>query len=36
VRAAKACGMTLVGIARDRDFEIFTHAKRVRPQTVRN
>jgi FdhD protein len=36
VRAAEACGMTLVAIARNRDFETFTHAKRVRPQTVRN
>jgi FdhD protein len=30
VRAAEACGMTLVAIARDRDFEVFSHAYRVR------
>jgi FdhD protein len=36
VRAAEACGMTLVGIARDRDFEVFTHAHRISPQGSRN
>jgi FdhD protein len=30
VRAADACGMTLVAIARNRDFEVFTHTGRVR------
>jgi formate dehydrogenase accessory protein FdhD len=29
VRAAEACGMTLVGIARKRDFEVFTHMDRI-------
>jgi FdhD protein len=36
VRAAEACGMTLVGIARERDFEVFTHTHRIRPQASRN
>jgi FdhD protein len=31
VRAADASGVTLIAIARDEDFEIFTHPKRVRP-----
>lgn len=25
IRTAKACGITLVGIARGRDFEVFSH-----------
>jgi FdhD protein len=25
VRSAEACGITLVGIARGRDFEVFSH-----------
>jgi FdhD protein len=29
VRAAEACGITLVAIARGADFEIFTHARRI-------
>jgi FdhD protein len=29
VRAADACGMTLVAVAREQDFEIFTHRRRV-------
>jgi FdhD protein len=29
IRTAEACGMTLIAIARGRDFEIFTHAGRV-------
>ncbi len=29
VRVAEACGMTLVAIARDQDFEIFSHPKRI-------
>jgi FdhD protein len=29
IRVAQACGMTLIGIARNQDFEIFTHAHRV-------
>lgn len=29
IRAAQACRMTLIGIARNQDFEIFTHAHRV-------
>jgi FdhD protein len=32
VRAAEACGMTLVGIARKRDFEVFTHMDRISAQ----
>jgi FdhD protein len=31
VRAAHASGVTLIAIARDQDFEIFTHPKRVGP-----
>ena len=30
IRAAQACRMTLIGIARNQDFEIFTHAHRIR------
>jgi FdhD protein len=30
IRVAHACRMTLIGIARNQDFEIFTHAHRVR------
>ena len=29
IRVAQACRMTLIGVARDQDFEIFTHAHRV-------
>ena len=29
IRVAQACRMTLIGIARNQDFEIFTHAHRV-------
>ena len=29
VRVAEACGMTLVAIARDQDFEIFSHPQRI-------
>jgi FdhD protein len=29
VRVAQACGMTLVAIAREQDFEIFSHPKRI-------
>jgi FdhD protein len=29
VRSAQACGMTLVAIAREQDFEIFSHPKRI-------
>jgi FdhD protein len=29
IRVAEACRMTLIGIARDQDFEIFTHPRRV-------
>jgi FdhD protein len=29
VRVADACGMTLVAIARDQDFEIFSHPTRI-------
>lgn len=29
VRVAEACGMTLVAIARGRDFEIFSHSERI-------
>jgi FdhD protein len=29
VRVAEACGITLVAIARDQDFEIFSHADRI-------
>ena len=29
IRVADACGMTLIGIARNQDFEIFTHPQRV-------
>ena len=29
VRVAEACGMTLFAIARGRDFEIFSHPKRI-------
>jgi FdhD protein len=29
VRVAEACGMTLVAIARDQDFEIFSHPTRI-------
>jgi FdhD protein len=29
VRVAEACGMTLIAIARDQDFEIFSHPKRI-------
>jgi FdhD protein len=31
VRVAEACGMTLIAIARERDFEIFSHPQRVAP-----
>ena len=31
VRAAEACGITLIAIARGADFEIFTHARRIAP-----
>ena len=34
VRAAEACGITLIAIARGEDFEIFTHARRVAPARV--
>jgi FdhD protein len=30
VREAEAIGMTLIGIARDDGFEVFTHAERIR------
>ncbi len=36
IRTAEACGMTLIGIARGQDFEVFTRADRVIPQTVRH
>jgi FdhD protein len=29
IRTAEQCGLTLVAIARDRDFEIFTHPERI-------
>jgi FdhD protein len=35
VRVADAAGITLVGIARDESFEIFTHAERVTSEPVR-
>ena len=31
VRTAEAAGITLIGIARDDGFEIFTHPRRVTP-----
>jgi FdhD protein len=31
VRAADTCGVTLIAIARDQDFEIFSHPKRIGP-----
>jgi FdhD protein len=41
VRSAQACGMTLVAIAREQDFEIFSHPERIggrddEPATVRS
>ena len=35
IRTAEAAGITLIAIARGRDFEIFTHAARVRDAEVR-
>jgi FdhD protein len=32
VRAADAAGITLIGIARDDGFEVFTHTERLRWQ----
>jgi FdhD protein len=29
IRTAKACGITLIGIARGRDFEVFSHPSRI-------
>ncbi|HWU62402.1 MAG TPA: formate dehydrogenase accessory sulfurtransferase FdhD [Ensifer sp.] len=34
IRMAEAAGITLVALARDRDFEIFTHTARVAAQTA--
>jgi FdhD protein len=31
VRVAEACGITLIAIARGRDFEIFSHPERIAP-----
>ena len=36
VRVAEAAGMTLVGIARQDAFEVFTHPNRIIPGTVRH
>ncbi len=36
VRTADQCGLTLIAIARGRDFEVFTHAHRVRERKVRH
>ena len=35
IRAAEQCGLTLIAVARMRDFEIFTHPGRVREHVVR-
>jgi FdhD protein len=35
VRTAEACGMTLIGVARDDGFEVFTHPHRVRGAGMR-
>jgi FdhD protein len=35
VRAARACGITLIAIARGEDFEIFTHPRRIAPAGVK-
>ncbi len=34
IRMADAAGITLVALARDKDFEIFTHTARVAAQTA--
>jgi FdhD protein len=34
IRVADACGMTLIGIARNQDFEIFTHPRRVQERAA--
>jgi FdhD protein len=36
IRTAEACGMTLIGIARGQDFEIFTHRGRIAEAAVQN
>lgn len=36
VRTAEAAGITLVGIARDDSFEVFTHPERIATDTVRS
>jgi FdhD protein len=36
IRTAEACGMTLIGIARGQDFEIFTHPGRIAEAAVQN
>jgi FdhD protein len=36
IRTAEACGMTLIGIARGDDFEIFTHPQRIADPAVRH
>ncbi len=36
VRTADAAGITLVGIARDDSFEIFTHSQRIATDTIRS
>jgi FdhD protein len=36
VRMAEAAGITLIGVARDDGFEIFTHADRIRPAPARH
>jgi FdhD protein len=36
IRAADQCGLTLIAIARGREFEVFTHARRVREKRARH
>jgi len=36
IRTADSCGMTLIAIARGRDFEIFTRPERIMETEVRN
>jgi FdhD protein len=36
IRTAEACGLTLIGIARGQDFEVFTHTGRIADAVVRD
>jgi FdhD protein len=36
IRTAEAAGITLIAVARGRDFEIFTHPGRIAPNKIKD